>query len=304
MDTFGEVGPEHDNNHLAPEGETDLTWQESWAFAWYDPLNRIGGWQHCGMQRLRGVTDINSYVAHDGRMIDDYEHDAFPLPAQDYTNITFGPVTLKSLEPLTKHQVILANVNSHADLTLNTTVGPFWMGHGNAPHHWEGFGRVTGQVKLADKTVPVNGFFFHDRSWGTRDWDGMFVIRLVCAIFGDDMIFRLFQMTGPQGRKEYGYALINGQFKSVLALDNEILMTGDGMTPAGVQITAYTEGGEAWRITGRARDTHLMTHGPKWMMSHSNLVYECGGRVGTGFLEVSERRVPPIELQDRKALPK
>lgn len=299
---FGErVDPQHDASHF-PSAQDGELWQESGAFGWYDPATRIGSWQHVGIARGRGVADVNSFISHRGEIVGRYQHLSLPLPSGDFSAFSLGPLSLQTRQPLASHLMTIRHERVRAEVVLDTQVGPYWMNYHDAKNHWEGFGRVHGTVHIDDQPIKVAGHCFMNRSWGARDWSTMLSYRIVTAVFGPDLIFRLFQATRPGQYAEHGYILDRGELLPVDRVDSEFAMASDGVSVVGAQATAWSTSGVAYKLSGRTVDCDVMTQRNNFMNAHGNAVFECGGRVGTGFLIAVELKAPTQAHRQRLGL--
>lgn len=281
----------HDGNHHPDAGDSEL-WQESMMVHWYDPIARVGSYQHLSLLRPRSMADANSVITVDGEVVGRYQNLELPLPDADLTELTLGPMRVRSLAPLIRHAVCVTHESVGADIELNAFLGPCWMNFQDSKNHWESFGRATGSVRMKDRELPVAGYFYLNRSWGNRDYSRMLSYRIATAIFDRDLIFRLIQVTRPDGYSEHGYVVDGGQILSIGRIESEFRMASDGVTARGADLTVWTTSGAAYRLQGRAVDADVMTQRNGFMYSISNGVFEFGGRLGTGFLMVAELKQP------------
>jgi len=285
------IAPEHDGNHY-PSGKDDETFQESWAFSWFDPVSKIGGWQHIGMQRPRKIADLNSYLSYRGDIVGRFIDLEMKMPEDDFTDLEIGPIKIKTKIPLTSHQITIDHGDYSVDLTMNAFVGPYGMGHKDADSHWESFGRVEGVANISGNKIPVSGLAFQDRSWGGRDMTGLLAYRLMTAIFDENLIFRLFQMTRKDGHSDYGFVYDSGTFHEISGIESDIRMGGDGTTLKDATINVWTKSGRGYQLQGWCADNDLVVQRDNLIGSHSNTVYHCGGRLGAGFIDVQGLRAP------------
>src|SRR5215210_3843003 len=84
-----DVGPEEFGRH-DPGPDAHESWQESWGFSWHDPIRRAGGINHVSIWRNRGVADVWSWVALDGKVVGKYQSLNLPMPEPDFPNWSAG----------------------------------------------------------------------------------------------------------------------------------------------------------------------------------------------------------------------
>ncbi|WP_419827578.1 DUF7064 domain-containing protein [Sphingomonas sp.] len=285
-----------DHNH-EPEDGASVDWQESFCLAWYDPVQRIGGFQHTGMQRVRGIADAWCWITHEGRAVEKYHNNKLPLPEADYSDITIGPIQLRSEQPLTHRRLMVEHGRVRADLRyaargetvgLSYDVGGSSMGRG----HWENFGRVAGTVTIDGTDYAIDAAAFQDRSWGTRDWGSILTYRWNWATFGDDLIFSIYRVVGRDGTQAMGHVFDRGTWHQVRSVDFAIEMASDGVSPLGSIATVWLDDGTGYRLRGRCDGSSVQTQRDGYMMCNACTNYELGGRLGTGFIEVSELKQP------------
>lgn len=296
------VGVEHDRSHEPGVTDTDL-WQESSALHWYDPRTRIGGYQHLSLLRQRKIADVNSFISVGNEIVDRYQNLDLGLPSADFSDIALGPLTLRSLTPLTRHSVVIQGGRVRAEVELNAVLGPHWMNYHDAKNHWESFGRMSGTVHVREQPVTVAGWFFLNRSWGDRDYSRMLSYRIVTAIFDRNLIFRLFQSTRPDGYVEHGYVIDGEHSYEVESVESEFGIASDGVNTLGAKLTVWTKQGPAYRLSGQAVASDVLTQRGGFMYSIAHSVFDCGGRVGTGFLSAAELKQPTTTLKDQLGLP-
>jgi hypothetical protein len=296
-----------DGSHF-PVGEEKDTWQESWCLYWYDPIKHIGGFHHIGLQRLRYIADVWSWICSHGESVHKFHDMELPLPEDDFSDLHIGPFHLKTIEPLMKRCVTIRSSDIEAGLTYETLAGPISLSYDTVAgadvgrHHYEDMGRVTGTVSIAGQKISVRAFAFQDRSWGLRDWAKFLTYRAVWACFGQDLFLFVLHFTDPNGSRDWGYVHRNGRITHISAVDTKVEMNSDGATPSAVRVTAWTAEGEGIQIDGNCVGGEIQTHRDGFMMGNASCVFKMGGRIGTGYVEVSElkRLTPRLQAhQDR-----
>ena len=292
-----EITAADDKNH-SPGTPADELWQESWGFMWYDPLARIAGYCHTGMQPARAVADVWSWVALRGELIHRFEHLALPLPSDDYTDLKVGPLHIRSIEPNTQRVVTVRSQEIHAELAYRAFTLPLVPFGKNVKSehistgHYQTIGTVSGTLSALGQTFQVKGFAFDDRSWGPRNWQDQLTHRACWACFGDDLFCTMWHLTSPRGVACLGYVYDHGHLERVPHVEVEVTMAADGISPIGYTFTGWTESGRGYRITGRADGSNIMTQRDGFMQCAAVGRFEYGDRIGVGACEVNELKRP------------
>lgn len=288
--------PEAESNHY-PTGQ-DEDWQESWACAWYDPLARVGGWHHVGLARVREQADLWSCIWIDGEFVHRFQKLDLAIPDQELTDLRLGPLHLWTEEPLLSHGIALADADHDlsARIECQRAVDPIAFSYSAAKGHWEVYGCFSGELRVGQSKTPVKGHSFVDRSWGKRDWSDILTYRLIWAMFGSDLAFKLYVMRCKSGSQIFGVAMIEAEQIAIRHVEIDVVMHSDGISPKGAEITVFVENGRIYSFAGRCDGSDVGVQRDGFMCGHGNATFECGGRLGTGFIEAKELSVPPAEL--------
>lgn len=142
-------------------------------------------------------------------------------------------------------------------------------------------------------SVEVSGFAFQDHSWGPRDWGAMKAHRWACVTFGEDLFASIFSFTSVRGTRDFGYVFDRGTFYGIVSCDFEARVGNDGLTPLGADIRVWCADDRGYRFTcPRIEVSSPSTHQEGFFVGDGFGVFECGGRLGTGILEVQELGAP------------
>lgn len=289
-----------DNVRDHPPGPSDdPSWQESWAFAWYDPVANASGWHHSSTKYVEGVIDLKSWVCADGRMVHDFQSWTLPIPPEDHSDRSMGPLRIRSVEPLRRDRIEISSELMQLSLDAEVLVGPHWYNRkamenvARRKTHWESYNTFRGQLTVEGIKRDLAGFAFLSRSWGPRDLRNLLTFRNVWATFGEDLTIRLLMPVMRDGPQMSGFVLDRDQLLPLRHARLEVTMSSDGANPLGCQGTVWTERG-GYGFSGAVGLGHAQTntHPPAEMYSHGSCVFELGGRLGTGFLEVNELKRP------------
>jgi hypothetical protein len=293
--------PQDERNHY-PESNDNEQWQESWCLAWYDPLTRVGGFHHTGMSRNRGIADAWSWIARRGEIIQKYQNNSLPAVEDDFwTGVRLGPIELTTLEPLRRRRIVVSDGTVRAELQFRVLTDTFKFSADVRASHWEHTGLVEGTVTVSGETTQVRAFAFQDRSWGPRNWATKITYRWAWGCFGDDLLFSLFNITDPEilpdGHLEKGYIIERGRQFRVVKVDVTVEMSADGVNPSGAALVAWTDGGARYRFRGQCDGASAHTHRDGFMMSDACTNWTFGDRLGSGFIEVNELKMPTMAMR-------
>lgn len=292
------IDPRDDGSHVPPAGSDD-TWQESWYLLWYDPLRRAGGSYHVGLQTPRGRADVWNWTVVDDCVAGHFESLVLPLPSDDLSDMRIGGMHFRTLKPLTAYQLDAEYppTSVSASVTYEAFTEPFAFGLDGegvtiGSSHYESFGRVTGTVRKGDRIVDVSAWAFQDHSWGPRNWQSLRSHRWICATFTENLFFSVATFVTAQGHRVSGYVFDDG-FHGVADVSFGARIADDGYSPEGCDVRVWTTDGRGYHLTGTCRATAVNTHDHGWFAADGMCVFEMGGRLGTGLLEVSEFKSPP-----------
>jgi hypothetical protein len=140
--------------------------------------------------------------------------------------------------------------------------------------HLEGKGRVTGQLRLKDKTFAVDCIEGVNKSWGPRnDW-GNKGASWIHVHLGDDLTAFLVLDLGFEGRQvrygalRYGYVLVNGERRPLMSGQMTAMRTDMLVTSAKVSFT--DDRGEVYHAIGKT-----IAAGPWYNFNPSSSGYQC-----------------------------
>jgi hypothetical protein len=293
-----DVGVDDIRDHPPGPGD-DPSWQESWAFAWYDPVANASGWHHSSTKYTEGVIDLKSWVCAGGRMVHGFQSWDLPIPAEDHSNRCMGPLRIRSVDPLRSDRIEIRSESLQMSLDTDPLVGPHWYRRKAMDHvtrkksHWESYNSFRGHLTAEGIDRDVSGFAFLSRSWGPRDLRSLLSFRNLWATFGEDLTIRLLMPVTRDGPQMSGFVVDRDQLLPVRHARLDVTMSSDGANPLGCHGTVWTERG-GYRFSGTVGDGHAQTntHPPAEMYSHGSCIFELGGRLGTGFLQVNELKSP------------
>ncbi|HEV3354866.1 MAG TPA: hypothetical protein VG076_18185 [Acidimicrobiales bacterium] len=289
-----------DARHRPPAG-ADGRWQESWFLSWYDPLHRAGGFHHIGLAPLRGTADLWHWVALDGAVAARFHDLRLPIPDDDLPDLQLGPVHVQTKVPLRSYSLRTEHEGFRSEALYESFTEPFEFaidapGADIGKGHFESLGQVRATIETSDGTVETGGLAYHDHSWGPREYGALKAHRWACVSFGDDLFASVFSFSTDEGRRDFGYVYDDGAFHGVRAAEFDARVANDGHTPRGCDLRVWTTDGRGYRFVCRDIDVASPgAHNDGFFVTDGFGVFECGGRLGTGLLEINERAAPSPE---------
>ncbi|EHI13541.1 DUF7065 domain-containing protein [Mycolicibacterium thermoresistibile] len=297
------VDPADDGSHQ-PTGD-DERWQESWVLYWFDPSNMSGGSHHFGLQRPRERADVWDWVTVQGRHAGHFNALTLPIPDQDLSKFEIGRMRIQTLEPLQKYRFSseYPSTGTKVDIVYEAftdaiSVALDGSGAEVGANHYETFGRASGTVTQGGQTLEVSGWAFQDHSWGIRDWNTVGAHRWICATFSENFYCAAGTFATNAGVRAFGY-VFDGEFKEVTRMSFGGRVGDDGFSVEGCDARIWTKPGDAYHITGDCVSSQLSNHHDGWFTSNGFAMFECGGRLGTGVLELAELKQLTPSLQRR-----
>ncbi|MEO9327860.1 DUF7065 domain-containing protein [Gordonia aurantiaca] len=281
----------HDRSH-EPTGEESF--QESWYLTFYDPHSGIGGNYHLGLQTPRGRADVWNWTVVDNKVGGHFESLTLPLPDADLSDLSLGGLDITTVEPLRSYDVTATYPDSDLTATVRyeAFTDPFAFGlDGNGVQigssHYESFGRVTGTLTTGGDKTDFTAWAFQDHSWGPRSWSSLRSHRWICATFGDDLFMSVAGFVTDTGSRVSGYVYDDG-FRAVDRVSFGMSVDDDGYSPTGCDARIWTADGRGYHVHGRAVVADVNSHDEGFFAGDGLTVFEMGGRLGTGLLEVAE----------------
>jgi hypothetical protein len=286
--------PESDN-YRHPPGKGDDEWyQESWAVCWYDPVVQVAGYQHFGLQHRRGLADLWSTLIYKGQVRYHHHSITLPLPQTDYDDMRVGPLRVVCEQPLMRHRIIEGDDKASCNVVYEAYFAPCrydldFEGAACGKGHYENFGRVRGTFNVDGATIEVNGYGYHDHSWGRRDWGEIVSFRNMQANFGPDFcVYILDMISDKAGRTAMGYIYKDGVFHSLSRVDGRTGVADDGHSPASYEAYAWTNDGfGGLHIVGESQAYNIDAH-MGYFQTNGHMVWRSGGRLGAGWTDLRE----------------
>lgn len=268
--------------HTPPDAPPD--WAETTLFDLHLPHANIHAWVYLCFRAGVGavlcditVTDSTSGHVLDVSYIDAQNYlplpkrmDRFTLPNGLSLDATAGPrdhyVDYVGIDSTEIH-IDVRGVMEPYDIT-DPSIDPMAPPQPEAAAEGSGFGaayanhfdmtcRITGELVLHGRTIPVDCLSVMDHSWGPRPERGMRAMCWVNANFESDFalhgIFSL-NLAAPEGAQHefrHGYALVDGEVRG--AVGGALVARRDGRRTLAVELALEDAAGRRYRAEGAMR---------------------------------------------------
>jgi hypothetical protein len=218
MDASAEAGAmsEHrftardDRFHFSEMGDDWWATETAW-FSFHDPERRLGGWFYTMVRPNIGTVAGGAWVWDDSaylpwEVLYSANYSALELPRDqdlDECRLPTG-VAIKVLEPCQRYALGYDDGDRlQADLRFEgvmppeplTAVGSTFGGG----HHFDQFGRVSGELILHGERIPIDCIGMRDRTWGWRPENRPRQAAYVTGAAGPDHAFLVVTNVRPEG---------------------------------------------------------------------------------------------------------
>ena len=105
-----------------------------------------------------------------------------------------------------------------------------------------------------------------------------------------------FSFVTGERRAQFGWVLDNGVVYPVRRAAFHAVVNDDGVTPEGCKASLFTQGNRGYQVSGTCRASALMG-GIGWFGVDGVTQFECGGRIGQGYLEIAELKTLTREMK-------
>jgi hypothetical protein len=283
--------------HDPPKGAHE-SFQESWGFAWCDPIQGAGGINHISIQRLRGHADVFNWIAVGGEVVGKYQHLNLPHPEKDFPDWELGRMKITT-ESDRRCRIELDHERASAELSFEGYTDPITFsldvdGSSWGSAHYESIGRVTGTVTAGGEPIQVSGVGWQDHSWGPRRWADCLGHRWIMAGFGPELFMSVLQIITEAGPTPVpiGFVYDSGKLHGLERIEFNAEIADDGHSPSGCDAYIWTDAGHGYHVTGEVALSSVSSHFEGFWINDGLTTFECRGRLGAGIFETQELNRP------------
>ena len=231
----------------------------------------------------------------DGRVVARSQAHGIPMPASDYDDMKIDVLHVRSSDDPRNIALGVDYGEVSVDLDFRGNCGPVELSLDRGDvvlgeRHYELLGMVSGKLRTPDREIDIRASGWSDHSWGARDFSTNISHRWLWASFGPDFAMTAFGFVSNQGYFPFGWVWHEGEAHVVTGASFGAIVGDDGITPIGCDARITTASGRTYHVKGRSRDAALMG-GVGWHAMNGLTEFECGERIGEGFLEVNELKV-------------
>lgn len=280
--------------HSHTSEDDDARWQESFCVVWHDPETGSGGNHHFSLWRNKGIADIWSWVVIEGVEVGREQVNETPIPPEDISDFQVGGIRVHSAGDFAHYTVEHTYVSGcRVQIDFTAYVPPVELDYqkGGAQlgkRHFETLGAVKIRAHLPGRELELSGVAFQDHSWGNRVLGRNPAGQFIFAVFGPDLMASIYMRQTVDRPDQDGWIYRSGDLQRVTRADIAASIGVDGLFPISCRCDAWTETG-GMRINGEFQ-AGAVEGGVDLLAGDGLMVFESGGRLGGGMLELKPLR--------------
>jgi hypothetical protein len=262
------AGYQLDVHDVQPD-EPGLTWQENMMFNWYDLDAGVAG--SCSVRlELNNTATVWSGVTTEDGLRYRLNRSGVQIGPDDHSPLRHGAGPLAFVGGGSGFGFEHHDEDVDVSLSLEEFYPPLepWGSDqiGNvqrATGHLETAGRVTGSVRVGDRSFEVAGLGYRDHSWAHANMGLARSHAWVAGTFGPELSFSGIIYQGVSGAYMRGGSVVrNGEFVLADRVDIVMWLECDGISHRGGELTFHLPGGESIEIVAEAFDAFVFEMGP------------------------------------------
>lgn len=145
-------------------------------------------------------------------------------------------------------------------------------------------GRVTGSVRIGERTITVNGTGHRDHSWGTRDWVPFQQYEWFVGQVGTDIAVHFWRFNALGKEHVRGYVFKEGLMSRVETVDVDVDFN-EQFWQTGYKATLIDAAGRATSIEASVFGTYCLVPDPAISLNESGATAKIDGHPGVGWME-------------------
>jgi hypothetical protein len=314
---LGNLVPEDDYTHeLGPEPN----FNESMYFNFFDPEQSIGGFIRIGNRANEGRAEVTvTLYLQDGRVLFTFKR----APIEHNEAFDAGGARFEVIEPSQKLRSVYEGSVLDLDEPRNMTdprkaftespkrriqldlvhdaVGPMYGSAGDkhesdrsadqqfAKAHYEQHMAVSGDLRIDDEVIHLQGFGLRDHSWGPRHWQAIESYEWLTLNFGPDLGAMVSVVRRDADHVRTGGVIIrDGHFEAIRDAEVSADYEENGLYHRNVTARIETTSGEKHVITGQVKGFIPLRNRREGLVTHIGegmTEWTWGDRTGYGLSE-------------------
>jgi hypothetical protein len=313
----GNIAAEDDYTHeLGPEPN----FNESMYFNFFDPEQSIGGFIRIGNRANEGRAEVTvTLYLEDGRVLFTFKR----APIEHNEAFDAGGARFEVIEPSQKLRSVYEGSVLDLDEPRNMTdprkaftespkrriqldlvhdaVGPMYGSAGDkhesdrgadqqfAKAHYEQHMAVSGDLRIDDEVIHIQGFGLRDHSWGPRYWQAIESYEWLTLNFGPDLGAMVSVVRRDADHVRTGGVIIrDGHFEAIRDAEVSADYEENGLYHRNVTARIETTSGEKHVITGQVKGFIPLRNRREGLVTHIGegmTEWTWGDRTGYGLSE-------------------
>lgn len=145
-------------------------------------------------------------------------------------------------------------------------------------------GRITGTLKIGDRTISIDTYGHRDHSWGTRDWGALHYYRWLHAQAAGDISVHFWEFHALGERQLRGYVVKDGLLAEITHLD--LTWQGDEhLNHKAFQCSIIDEAARQTRVEAEVFGVYPLKPDPAFVLNEGASRIVIDGAKGSGWLE-------------------
>ncbi|MFT4127952.1 MAG: hypothetical protein QM662_17205 [Gordonia sp. (in: high G+C Gram-positive bacteria)] len=225
-------------------------WRESWYLNFFDHEQELYGIAWMGVRPPRGIGEILFTVMQGNATLHKFENMAIPIPRDIGRERTgFGPLSWRCLEAYKTWELDFVDDGIEVHFTWEAMTEVYnWEWLYTKSWHYQHPGRITGTIRVGDRSFSFTGMGERDRAWGRRDGNTLKVVHWLTAQFPGGNHIEAMQIGGDGANELYGYAHHDGKAALLDYEEIDIEYAYPGGPPVAAEIRMTDEAGREFLL--------------------------------------------------------
>ncbi|GAA4387399.1 DUF7064 domain-containing protein [Tsukamurella soli] len=224
-------------------------WRESWYLNFFDHDQEVYGIAWMGVRPPKGHGELLFAIGAGNAFLHKFENFAIPIPAEIGRERTrFGPAEFSVIEPYRRWDVDFHEngVDVHLEWEALTPAYNWEWYDTTRSWHYQHPGRVTGTIRVDDRTIDFSGMGERDRAWGQRDNAGFRAVHWMTSQFPSGTYLEAMHVQGPTDAELYGFAHRDGRSELISDYQLDVGYAYPGGPPVRARIAMTDEAGRSY----------------------------------------------------------